>query len=183
MYKVFYWSPYLSSVATIRNVINSAISLKKYNFEKYDVSLLDTIGEWRSCKDEINSNKLSIEKVNNLNLKFNLSKSGYFKSRFYFVLIFLINFFPLLHLLKKRQPDFLIVHLLTSLPLFLLLIFNFKTKFILRISGLPRLNFLRKILWKLISKKIFLVTCPSNETIEYIRSTNIFEKKKIKFVI
>ena len=72
MYKVFYWSPYLSNVATIRNVINSAISLKKYNFEKYDVSLLDTIGEWRSCKDEINSNKLSIEKVNNLNLKFNL---------------------------------------------------------------------------------------------------------------
>ena len=179
MNKVFYWSPYLSNVATIRNVINSAISLKKYNFEKYDVSLLDTIGEWRSCKDEINSNKLSIEKVNNLNLKFNLSKSGYFKSRFYFVLIFLINFFPLLHLLKKRQPDFLIVHLLTSLPLFLLLIFNFKTKFILRISGLPRLNFFRKILWKLISKKIFLVTCPSNETLEYIRSTNIFEKKKL----
>ena len=182
MYKVFYWSPYLSNVATIRNVINSAISLKKYNSEKYDVSLLDTIGEWRSCKDEINSNKLSIEKVNNLNLKFNLSKSGYFKSRFYFVLIFLINFFPLLHLLKKRQPDFLIVHLLTSLPLFLLLIFNFKTKFILRISGLPRLNFLRKILWKLISKKIFLVTCPSNETLEYIRSTNIFEKKKLNLL-
>ena len=182
MYKVFYWSPYLSNVATIRNVINSAISLKKYNFEKYDVSLLDTIGEWRSCKDEINSNKLSIEKVNNLNLKFNLSKSGYFKSRFYFVLIFLINFFPLLRLLKKRQPDFLIVHLLTSLPLFLLLIFNFKTKFILRISGLPRLNFFRKILWKLISKKIFLVTCPSNETLEYIKSTNIFEKKIVNLL-
>ena len=34
-------------------------------------------------------------------------------------------------------------------------------------------------MWKLISKKIFLVTCPSNETLEYIRSTNIFEKKKL----
>ena len=182
MNKVFYWSPYLSNVATIRNVINSAISLKKYNYKRYDVSLLDTIGEWRSRKDEINSHKLSIQKVNNFNLKFNLTKSGYFKSRFYFVLIFLINFFPLLRLLKKRQPDFLIVHLLTSLPLFLLLIFNFKTKFILRISGLPRLNFFRKILWKLISKKIFLVTCPSNETLEYIKSTNIFEKKIVNLL-
>ena len=31
MKKIFYWSPYLSNVATIRNVVNSAYSLIKYD--------------------------------------------------------------------------------------------------------------------------------------------------------
>ena len=42
MTKVFYWCPYLSHVATINNVINSAVSLAKYN-KKYQISLLETI--------------------------------------------------------------------------------------------------------------------------------------------
>ena len=36
------------------------------------------------------------------------------------------------------------MHLITSLPLFLIRTFKFKTKFILRISGYPKLNFLGK---------------------------------------
>ena len=64
------------------------------------------------------------------------------------------------------------MHLLTSLPLTLLLFFQFKTKFILRISGLPRLNFIRKLLWRLVGKKIFLVTCPSKETLNHINKLN-----------
>ena len=179
MNKIFYWSPYLSNVATIRNVINSALSLKKYNYNSYEVSLLDTMGEWKLYKEEIIENKVNIKKINNLNLNFDLNKSGYFKSRLYFIFIFIFNFFPLLKLLKIKKPDFLIVHLLTSLPLTLLLLFQFKTKFILRISGLPRLNFIRKMLWKLIGKKIFLVTCPSKETLNYINELNIFDSKKV----
>jgi len=179
MNKIFYWSPYLSNVATIRNVINSALSLKKYNYDSYDVSLLDTIGEWKLYKEEIIQNKVNIKKINNLNLNFDLNKSGYLKSRLYFIFIFIFNFFPLLKLLKIKKPNFLIVHLLTSLPLTLLLLFQFKTKFILRISGLPRLNFIRKMLWRLIGKKIFLVTCPSKETLNYINELNIFDSKKV----
>ena len=179
MNKIFYWSPYLSNVATIRNVINSALSLKKYNYDSYDVSLLDTMGEWKLYKEEIIQNKVNIKKINNLNLNFDLNKSGYFKSRLYFIFIFIFNFFPLLKLLKVKKPNFLIVHLLTSLPLTLLLFFQFKTKFILRISGLPRLNFIRKMLWRLIGKKIFLVTCPSKETLNYINELNIFDSKKV----
>ena len=179
MNKIFYWSPYLSNVATIRNVINSALSLKKYNYNSYDVSLLDTMGEWKLHKEEIIQNKVHIKKINNLNLNFDLNKSGYFKSRLYFIFIFIFNFFPLLKLLKIKKPNFLIMHLLTSLPLTLLLFFQFKTKFILRISGLPRLNFIRKMLWRLIGKKIFLVTCPSNETLNYINELNIFDNKKV----
>ena len=179
MNKIFYWSPYLSNVATIRNVINSALSLKKYNYDSYDVSLLDTMGEWKLYKEEIIQNKVNIKKINNLNLNFDLNKSGYFKSRLYFIFIFIFNFFPLYKLLRVKKPNFLIVHLLTSLPLTLLLFFQFKTKFILRISGLPRLNFIRKMLWRLIGKKIFLVTCPSKETLNYINELNIFDSKKV----
>ena len=41
---------------------------------------------------------------------------------------------------------------------------NFKTKLILRISGRPKLNFLRYLLWKIASKKIKYVICPTEET-------------------
>ena len=56
----------------------------------------------------------------------------------------ILSFFPLKNIIKIKKPDFLIIHLLTSLPLILLIIFNFDTKFILRISGLLKLNFFKK---------------------------------------
>ena len=40
------------------------------------------------------------------------------------------------------------LHLITSLPLTLLNLFKFKTEFILRISGNPKLNVIRKIFGK-----------------------------------
>ena len=45
---------------------------------------------------------------------------------------------------NKERDDYIILHLLTSLPLILILMFNFKCRFILRISGFPKLNFLEK---------------------------------------
>ena len=36
--KVFYWSPYLSHVATITAVVNSAIALRKYSKNMIDIS-------------------------------------------------------------------------------------------------------------------------------------------------
>mgnify|MGYP001196033147 FL=1 len=71
------------------------------------------------------------------------------------------------------------MHLLTSIPLILLLFFKFETKFILRISGLPRLNFFRKLLWKIVNKKLFLITCPSRETLEYLIKLKIFDENRL----
>ena len=34
---IFYWSPYLGKVATVKSVINSAISLGKKNFFKVTI--------------------------------------------------------------------------------------------------------------------------------------------------
>ena len=177
MKKIFYWSPYLSNVATIRNVVNSAYSLIKYNKISFRAYILDVFGEWDTKKKELSEKKIEYLKISNL--KINLPISGFFKSRFLSILIFFSSIYPLLKLLKKEKPDYLIIHLLTSIPFSLLIFFNFETKFILRISGLPRLNFLRKFVWKVVSKKITLVTCPSYETMDYIKKTKIFDEKKI----
>ena len=177
MKKIFYWSPYLSNVATIRNVVNSAYSLIKYDKISFRAYILDVFGEWDTKKKELSEKKIEYLKISNL--KINLPISGFLKSRFLSILIFFSSIYPLLKLLRKEKPDYLIIHLLTSIPFSLLIFFNFKTKFILRISGLPKLNFLRKFLWKIINKKITLVTCPSYETMDYIRNTKIFDEKKI----
>ena len=173
--KIFYWGPYISKVATVKAIIESAKSLKKYSKKKVNLSLIDAFGEWSNFKnDEIN-----IINLNKKKFQKNKEIVGFIKSRYYFFLIWFISFFSLLNLLKKEKPNFLIIHLITSLPLFLLLFFSFETKFVLRISGYPKLTPIRKVLWKLVSKKIFKVTCPTLGTYNKLKSENIFDDKLI----
>jgi len=173
--KIFYWGPYISKVATVKAIIESAKSLKKYSKKKINLSLINVFGEWNDFKDE----KINIINLNNKKFQIKKEIVGFIKSRFYFLLIWFVSFFPLLSLLKKEKPSFLIIHLITSLPLFLLLFFSFETKFVLRISGYPKLTLMRKILWKLVSKKIFKVTCPTLGTYNRLKSENIFYDKLI----
>ena len=50
--KIFYWSPFFSNIATIKAVFNSARSLIKFQKNnKYDVSIINSIGEWNNYKD------------------------------------------------------------------------------------------------------------------------------------
>ena len=83
-----------------------------------------------------------------LNLNFNyfkfLPKEGYINSRLSYFLIYILSFIPLIKLLRTHQPNIVFLHLITSLPLTILKIFNFKTDFALRISGYPKFNFIRK---------------------------------------
>ena len=60
------------------------------------------------------------------------------------MIIFILNFNLLRKLLLKEKPDFLIAHLIISLPLILFFFFKFETKLIIRISGTPKLNILRR---------------------------------------
>jgi len=173
--KVFYWSPHTSHVATIRAVLNSAISLNKYGNNKYDVSIINANGEWDNFKSE---------KVNFIDLcnsiHFNTFPiNGFIKSRISYLYIFIRYLFSLKRLIKYEKPDFLIIHLITSLPLVLLILFNFETRFILRVSGLPKLNFIRKWLWKIASKKLYLITTPTKTTLNYLTDINFIDKKKL----
>ena len=178
MKKIYYWSPHLSNdIATIKSVKNSASSLKDYS-NSYSVSILDAVGEWKENKIFFENKKIDIICLGK-DIYNSLPRGTFIKSRFSYIKIFIFSFFPLLKILKKNQPDYFIVHLITSLPLFIYIIFNFKTNLILRISGLPKLNPLRLFFWKIANKKIHSVICPSKATYEYLIKKNIFEKNKI----
>jgi len=71
--------------------------------------------------------------------------------------------------LRKNKPDIFILHLVTSLPLLLNYFFNFESKIILRISGLPRLNIFRKLFWKIVLKKVDTITTPTNATKMFLK--------------
>ena len=178
--KIYYWSPFFSQIATCKAVISSANSLIKFgsNYEPY---ILNFFGEFNLI-NHFKNEKIKFLNYYNLNLTKYLPNKGFFSSRLSFVIIFLLGFFPLKKILKKNKPDYLIIHLITSLPLILLIFFNFETKFILRISGYPRMNFLRKFLWKIAFKKIYLITCPTNNTLNYLKSLNLTDPSKFKLL-
>ena len=178
--KIFYWSPCLSHVGTVISTLNSAIALSKYSNE-FDVSILNVCGEWDKYNDQIEKNSINLINLNFKYFKY-LPKTGYVGSRFSYIVIFIFSFIPLLRIIRFQKPEVLILHLITSLPLFLQYLFNFKTKFILRISGYPKLNFFRKFFWKRISKKIELTTCPTIDLKSYLIKNKIFNKNKITFL-
>ena len=166
--KIFYWSPFFSNIATVKSVLNSAISLKKFSKE-YQPFIIDVFGEWDEYKYLLIEKNISIKKLN-LDLFFRKKKiNGYFKSRYYQIKIFLLAFFPLIKLLKKNQPDYIILHLVTSLPMLINFFFKNKSKVILRISGLPKLNFFRKFFWNIFLKKISRVTTPTKATLNILK--------------
>ena len=119
--KVYYWSPFISKVATVSSVIRSANSLLKYSKSKtINVGVINAIGEWDELKDTFNK-KIEILNLNNSKILNFLPKGGYLKSRTSYLIIFFLNFFKLLSLIRKKNPDFLIIHLITVVPLFLLI--------------------------------------------------------------
>jgi len=174
---IYYWAPFISKVATTKAVLNSAISFKKYS--KYEVSIIDSFGEWKPFKKIILKNKIKLISSNRTNIIKFISSNGYIKSRISYILIFIFNFVPLFKILKNQSPNFLIIHLVTSLPLFLFLLFNFRTKLILRVSGLPKLNIIRKLFWFIAVRKCFAITTPTIATLNNFRKLKNFHNKRL----
>ena len=173
MKKVYYWSPFLSNIATSKAVFNSALSLKKFSKNEYKPYLINVIGEWNLYKNEIEKNNIGLIDLG-IARNFKVKKiDGFLLSRFFYIKIFLLAFSPLKELLRKKPPDILILHLITSLPLLLNLIFNFNTSIVLRISGLPKLNIIRMSLWKMCLKKISCITSPTKATLDFIKSLKL----------
>ena len=178
MKSVYYWSPFLTHVATISAVIESAKSLKKYS-QKYEPVIIDACGEFESYKKILLKNKIKTVDLTSFKYFKFLPKNGFFKSRFSYILIFFLSFIPLYKVIKKKNPDYFICHLITSLPMLLAKLFNFHSKFILRISGLPKFNFFRKFYWKTCGNVFFRITSPTNATINHLQLIKIFDEKKI----
>lgn len=177
--KVYYWAPFLSDIATTKAVVNSCFAINKY-LNKFKPYILDSIGEFESKKNELDEKHINVIKLRKFNFTSILTANGKIKSRLSFIIIFIISFFPLKKILKKDKPEFLIIHLITILPLILFYLFNFKTKCILRISGYPKMGFIRILLWKILLKKVDFVTCPSQSTLDYLKNLNVCEYNKLK---
>lgn len=177
MTKVFYWSPFLGWVATISAVKRSADSIIKYSKNKYNIKIIDSIGEWNKFYGNEKSNLFI--KLYNQSFFDKVPKGGFVKSRISYLIIFFYSFFKLIKIINKEKPDYFIAHLITSLPIILSFFFNKNTKLILRISGYPNLHFLRLIFWKIFSSKIYLVTCPTLFTVNMIKNLKIFDDNKV----
>ena len=178
---IHYWCPYLTNIATISSVKRSATFLNKFkNKNKSQVEIINSYGEWSHLLR--NDNGIIIKRpLTCINL-FNLLPKRKFLSKLTLLLISFISFFPLLLKINREKPDYLIIHLLTALPLLLSPFLNKKTKIILRISGLPKLNFFRKNFWKFFSSKIYLITTPTEITKNDLIKKNIFKGKKISLL-
>ena len=83
----------------------------------------------------------------------------------------------MIKILKKKKPDYLIIHLITSLPLFLFAFKNFQSKLILRISGLPKMTLFRKLLWQLAVKNVYKITCPTVDTFKNLSRYEFLREK------
>ena len=180
--KIFYWAPFFSNIATIKAVLNSAECLLKYKSDNnYEVGIINAIGEWNDYK-RIATNSIKFKDLSKIDLSKVMLKGSFLKSRLSYIFIFILNLRRLLRLINDEKPNYLIIHLITSLPILLSPFFNKKTKVILRLSGLPKLNILRSLFWKLYSKKIYKVTCPTQSTFDNISRSKIFNQKKIRLL-
>ncbi len=53
---------------------------------------------------------------------------------------------------------------------------------IIRISGTPKLNKIRRFFWTLFSKNVHIVTCPTQSSLKKLDALKIFPKKKLKLL-
>ena len=170
--KVFYWSPFTSKVATITAVINSAESLQKFSNNKIKSYIINVFGEWNDYVENIKNKNIKLIYLSKFDLRKFLFCTGFIRSRLSYIFIYFYYFFLLLKILRKDEPNFLVIHLITSLPLTLLAMFNLKTRFIYKIT------FPTKETYKLFAQqkifdinKMFVVYDP-------VLDINVINKKK-----
>tara|TARA_B100001057_G_scaffold442855_1_gene478540 strand:+ start:1897 stop:3051 length:1155 start_codon:yes stop_codon:yes gene_type:complete len=174
---IYYWSPCLDKVGTVKSTLNSAIAVSKFS-DDYKVKIINVFGEWEDFKDTFKKHDVEIIDLN-FNYHKYLPRKGFIYSRLSYLVIIMLSVIPFFFLLKKDKPEILVAHLITSLPLILFNIFNFNTKLVLRISGFPKLNYLRKKLWNLSSRYLHRITCPTLELLNKLKEEKIFPRDKL----
>ena len=124
---ISYWAPYFDKIATVKSVQNSIRSLILFYKKPINIDLVNFFGEWSNNKIEnIEEKNLNYIKFYNYNILNYLPKNSFLKSRISYLIIFLLGIYPLLKYLKKNKPDYLLIHLISSLPLTVLIFFNLK---------------------------------------------------------
>jgi glycosyltransferase involved in cell wall biosynthesis len=161
-------------------VINSLASLERYGRCKFSLHLINVFGEWDDYRHYFFKNNVEVIELNKF--KITLPIHGFIKSRVFYIFISIISIYKVFKLIKKNSPDYFIIHLITMPILFISRFFKFNTKFILRISGYPILNFFRKFLWLFLSKNIFHIISPTVATKNLLIKNNIISQEKISVI-
>ena len=118
----YYWAPFLSNVATVQAVLNSATGVKKYS-KNIQPHIINAVGEWSSFEEKIKDNGIKLISFNKNDIFYKkLPRYSFVKSRFSYLLISFVTFLKLYKFLRsKKENDYIILHLITSLPLLILL--------------------------------------------------------------
>jgi glycosyltransferase involved in cell wall biosynthesis len=176
--KIFYWSPFNSRTGVTDKVLNSIEAIKKYHKNNINIAVLNAAGEWNDNREKLNLINAKVINILNFNIQFVRKRNGFFWSRLYFFLIFILCSISLFRILKREKPNYIFCQLVTSLPLMFSFFFK-DIKFVLNISGFPKIHFLRSFFWKFLSKRIFKICCPTVSTLNYILKMNIFDPNKV----
>ena len=104
MKNIYYWSPFISKVATIKAVINSSHSINEYtNKSIFKASIVDLVHEWKEYEEILKEKKIELIYLNKKsNIKL-FKRNGFFTSRLLYFYIFFKSFFSLNKLLKKKK--------------------------------------------------------------------------------
>ena len=165
--KILLWSPMLSHVGTIKAVLKTAECLSQNN----EVFILNIFSQ----KNLILKNRKNI-KVENFYFFKNLPQTGLFSK----ITIYLFSFLSipkLIFFVKKNKINLIITHLVGIVPLLLKFIFK-DLRVFCSIQGFPKMNLIRKILWRLLYNKSDLIITMS-EMSKNIISEVIRDKSKI----
>lgn len=141
--KIYYWTPYMEQVGTIKATINSAIALSRMGHE---VKLYKPYREWEGYEELLKENHIEIIDFHLSEKLPNLSSEGVG----YRISMLKISFYAF-GLLKKSyekdKPDVIISSLLGYLPLLVREHAKFQPKIVCSIQGKPKYHSVRKILW------------------------------------
>jgi len=93
---ILYWCPYLSHVATVKAVLNSALSIQQYSKKKLTPQIINSVGEWDDHREYLEKNNIEILNLSNLkSFYLNLPRNSFVKSRISYFLIGIFSIYKL----------------------------------------------------------------------------------------
>ena len=128
---IYYWSPFLSKVATVKAVVNSAQGLKFFSKNRINTSIIDVSGEWINEKTKLYEKKLSIIKIYKKNYYKKLPRFGFLKSRLSYSIIFIKLSFIVLFLQDVFEQIEIILVISYGCVVIILIEFIFKYLFMI----------------------------------------------------
>ncbi|MDA7445802.1 hypothetical protein N8799_03205, partial [Candidatus Pelagibacter ubique] len=87
--KIYYWSPFLSRIATVASVIKSIEAIEDYSKKKVDLSIIDSVGEWKQIPEK--TKNIKIIKLYKKSIIEKLPRGGFLRSRFTQLVIFFLS--------------------------------------------------------------------------------------------